>query len=135
MGTKLTRPYGIDNAGLVSIMEAEILKSDAAARQLIGTIPPNSVVLDAWVEVEEAFNAGVSNLVTAGWGAIAAATADDLVSAVTEGTPGAYAGAGKVPKFAAATDLYLYYTPGAAGATTGRAHAYVVIARCAANGE
>src|SRR5689334_10085019 len=103
----LTRPYDAGNAGALSIAEAQIDKSDAAARQFICTVPANSVVVDAWVEVEEAFNAGTSNLVTVGWGAIAAGTADDLVATVTEGTPGAYAGVGKTARFTAATDLYV----------------------------
>jgi hypothetical protein len=137
MSSQRTRPYHADAAGAISIAEAEITKSDAAARQLIATLPAGAVILKAWVEVLEAFNAGTSNLVTVGFGAIAAGSADDYVSAVTEGTPGVYDGVGSPAPFAALaddTDVYAYYTPGAAGATTGKARAFVMYARLAANG-
>jgi hypothetical protein len=135
-GTQRTRPYDADNAGAISVAEAEITKSDAAARQLIATLPAGAVILRAWVEVLEAFNAGTSNLVTVGYGAIGAGTADDYVATVTEGTPGVYDGAAAgvpLPALAAATDVYVYYTPGAAGATTGKARAFIEYARLAMN--
>lgn len=128
-----TRPYDADNAGAVSIAEAEIVKSAAAARQLIATIPVGAVILRSWVEVLEAFNAGTSNLVTVGWGAIGAGTADDIVPNVTEGTPGVYAGNGPMAAETAAKDVYVYYTPGAGDATTGKARAFIEYARLATN--
>lgn len=137
-GTQRTRPYHAGAAGATSIAEAEITKSAAAARQLIATVPAGAVILNAWVEVLEAFNAGTSNLITVGYGAIAAGTADDYVATVTEGTPGVYGQATPGLPFAAlaaATDVYVYYTPGAADATTGKARAFIEFARLAANGE
>lgn len=131
-----TRPYDAGNAGAISIAEAEITKSAAAARQLIATLPAGAVILRTWVEVLEAFNAGTSNLVTVGTGAVGAGTADDLVATVTEATPGVYDGvAAGVPLAALAveTDVYVYYTPGAADATTGKARAFVQYARLATN--
>ena len=89
------------------------------------------------VEVITAFNAGTSNLVTVGYGAIAAGTADDFVPTVTEATPGVYPQATPGAPFAALaadTDVYVYYTPGAADATTGKARAFIEYARLAANG-
>ena len=135
-GTQRTRPYHAGAAGATSVAEAEITKSDAAARQLVCTVPAGAVILRAWVEVLEAFNAGTSNLVTVGTGAIAAGTADDYVDTVTEATPGVYPGlsAGPTAALAADTDVYVYYTPGAAGATTGKARAFIEFARLAANG-
>lgn len=137
-GTLRTRPYDVDNAGALSIAEAEITKSDAAARQLICKVPAGAVILSAWVEVLEAFNAGTSNLVTVGYGAIAAGTADDFVATVTEATPGVYGQATPGLPFAALateTDVYVYYTPGATGATAGKARAFIVFSRLADNGE
>ena len=133
-GSLRTRPYDANNAGAISIAESEITKSDAAARQLIATLPAGAVVIKSWVEVTEAFNAGTSNLVTVGYGATGSGTADDFVSAVTEGTPGVYDGTGVQPALAPETDVYAYYTPGASGATTGKARAFVMWARLAANG-
>lgn len=133
-GSQHTRPAFPGIAGAVNIACAEILKSDAAARQAIATLPAGAVILQAWVEVLEAFNAGVSNLVTVGWGAIAAGTANDIVPTVDETTPGVYAASAPIAALAAETDVYVYYTPGATGATTGKARAYVVWARTADNG-
>jgi hypothetical protein len=135
-GSQRTRPYHSGAAGATSIAEAEITFSAAAARQLIATLPAGAVILNSWVEVLEAFNAGTSNLVTVGYGAIGAATADDFVATVTEGTPAVYGQATPGLPFAAgvATDVYVYYTPGAADATTGKARAFIQYARLAANG-
>lgn len=136
-GKQLTRPYHAASAGATSIAEARIDFSAAAARVLIATLPANSVILDAWVEVVTAFNAGTSNLITVGQGAIGGAGADEYVATVTEGTPGVYNGVGAgapLAVLAAETDVYVYYTPGAADATTGRARAFVHYARLAENG-
>jgi len=133
-----TRPYHAGAAGATSVAEAEIDFSAADARQLICSLPAGAVILAAWVEVLEAFNAGTSNLITVGYGAIAAGTADDYVPTVTEGTPGVYGQATPGLPFAALTadqDIYVYYTPGAADATTGIARAFVEYARLADNGE
>jgi len=98
-------------------------------------VPAGAVILRCWVEVLTAFNASVSNLLTVGYGAIAAATADDFADTVTEGTPGVYPST--IPPtaaLAADTDVYAYYTPGAADATTGKARAFIEFVRLAANG-
>lgn len=136
-GSQRTRPYHAGAAGATSVAEAEILISDAATRQLIATLPAGAVILAAWIEVITAFNAGTSNLLTLGYGAIAAGTADYYVATVTEGTPGVYGQATPGLPFAAlsaAQDVYVYYTPGATGGTTGKARAFVEYARLAANG-
>lgn len=136
-GSQKTRPRFADTAGVASIAEAEITKSAAAARQLIASLPAGAVIVNAWVEVLEAFNAGTSNLVTVGFGAIGAGTADDYVAAVTEGTPGVYGQTTPglpFPALAAAQDVYAYYTPGAGDATTGKARAFIEYVRLAVNG-
>jgi hypothetical protein len=136
-GSTRTRPYNAGVVGALCIAEAEILISDAAARVFIGTLPAGAVITQAWIEVITAFNAGTSNLLTAGYGAVGAATADDFVATVTEGTPGVYVGVGHPAPFAAlsaAVDAYVYYTPGATGGTTGKARAFVEYFRSAANG-
>jgi hypothetical protein len=129
-----TRPYNEGNAGAPSIAEAEIDFSAAAARQLICTVPEGAVILRSWVEVLEAFNAGTSNLITVGTGAIAAGTADDIVPNVTEGTPGVYTGNGPMAALTADADVYVYYTPGDDQASTGIARAFIEYVRTADNG-
>lgn len=135
---KLTRPYHHGSAGACSVMSAEIVKGAAAKRQLIGTIPAGAVILDRFIDVLEAFNAGTSNLLTMGYGAIAASTADDLLGAsdVTEGTPGVYPSTRPqaLSPLPSAVDVYVYYTPGDDQASTGIARAYVHYARMADNG-
>jgi len=137
MSGQRTRPYHSGAAGAPSVAEAEITFSAAAARQLIASVPAGAVILNAWVEVLEAFNAGTTNLITLGYGAIGAGTADDFVATVTEGTPGVYGQATPGLPFAAlaaATDVYAYYTPTGTAATTGKARAFVEFVRLAANG-
>jgi precorrin-3B methylase len=132
-----TRPYHAGAAGAPSIAEAEIIFGPAAKRQLIATVPAGAVILSAWVEVLEAFNAGSSNLVTLGYGATGAGTADDYVATVTEGTPGVYGQAAPgvpFPALAAAQDVYIYYTPGGTAPGTGKARGFIHYARLADNG-
>ena len=133
-----TRPYDKDNAGAVSLSEAEITFSAAAARQLIDTLPAGAVILAAWVEVLVAFNATVSNLVTVGFGAIGAGTADDYVATVNEAAAGVNGQATPGVPFAALAadqEVYAYYTPGAADASAGQARAFLLWTRTAENGE
>jgi len=88
------------------------------------------------VEITTPFTSGTSNLLTVGYGAIAAATADDYVATVTEATPGVYGQPTPGLPFAAlaaAQDVYAYYTPGDTDATTGKARAFVMYTRLATN--
>lgn len=136
-GTARTRPYHAGAAGATSVAEAEITFSAAAERELVVSLPAGAVILDSWVEVLTAFNAGTSNLITLGFGAIASGTADDLVATVNEAVPGVYPQTIPGAPFAAlaaATDVYLYYTPGGTAPTTGRARGFIHYARLAANG-
>jgi hypothetical protein len=128
-GSQRTRPYHAGAAGATSIAEAEVLFSAAAARQLICSLPALSVVLRAWVEVLTAFNAGVSNLVTVGWGAIGAASADDYVATVDESQVSLATATGPFAAETAAKDVYVYYTPGDGAASTGKARAFIEYAR------
>jgi hypothetical protein len=133
-GSQRTRPYHAGAAGATSVAEAEITFSDAAASQLIASLPAGAVILAAWVEVLTAFNAGTSNLLTVGYGAIGAGTADDFVATVNEAAPSVNGQATPGLPFAALavdTDVYVYYTPGATGATTGKARAFIEYARLA----
>lgn len=134
-GSQRTRPYHSGAAGAPSVAEAEITFSAAAARVLIATVPAGAVILRAWVEVLAAFNAGTSNLLTIGYGAIGAGSADDFADTVTEATPAVYPST-LVPSaaLAGATDVYVYYTPGDGAATTGKARAFIEFVRLAANG-
>ena len=128
-GSQRTRPYHAGAAGATSIAEAEILFSAAAARVLICSLPALSVVLRAWVEVLTAFNAGTSNLITVGWGAIGAATADDYVGTVDESQASLATATGPFAAETAEKDVYVYYTPGDTAASTGKARAFIEYAR------
>lgn len=134
MGSKqLSRSFAPGSIGVVNVVAAEIAFSAAAARQLIETLPKGAVIIRTWIEVITAFNAGTSNLLTMGYGAIGAAEANDYVDTVTEGTPAVYQGVVTAPIAAllAATDVYVYYTPGDTAATTGKAIAYIEWVRIA----
>lgn len=134
MGSKqLSRSFAPGSIGVVNVVAAEIDFSAAAARQLLEQLPIGAVIKRCWIEVITAFNAGTSNLLTMGSGAIGAGTADDYVDTVTEGTPGVYQGVVTAPiaALAVATDVYVYYTPGDTAATTGKAIAYVEWVRIA----
>lgn len=136
-GSQRTRPVFAGTAGASSIAEAEITFSAADARQLIASLPAGAVILSAWVEVITAFNAGTTNVLTVGFGAIAAATADDYVATVTEATPGVYGQATPGLPFAAlaaAQDVYAYCSSTGTAATTGKARAFIEFVRSAANG-
>jgi hypothetical protein len=136
-GSQKTRPRFADAAGAVSVAEAELLFSAADARQLIASLPAGAVILAAWVEVITAFNAGTTNVVTVGFGAIASGTADDYVATVTEGTPGVYGQATPGLPFAALAadqDVYAYYSSTGTAPTTGKARAFIAYVRTAANG-
>jgi len=135
-GTQRTRPWNAANAGASSVAEAEITFAAAAARVLIAKLPIGAVITRAWVEVLTAFNAGTTNLVTVGHGAVGAGTADDIVDTVTEGTPGVYPGVAGIPMAAetAEKEVYVYYTPTGTAPTTGKARAFIEYVRLAANG-
>lgn len=137
-GTQRTRAYHGKSAGAVSISEAEITFSAANARVLVDSLPAGAVILDAWIDLKVAFNAGTSNAVTMGWGAIDDATDNDIVETVDETTPAVYPGvvlaSAPMAQLTTARDVYLYYKPGDAAASTGQARGYLVWARMAANG-
>lgn len=133
MTTKqLTRPKG-DTVGVVYFAEAEIDFSSVAVKQVIASLPAGAVVISLDIEVVTAFNAGSTNLLTGGYGAIAAGTADDFCATVDETTPAIYVGTGIQPKLQAATDVAVYYTPTGTPPTTGVARAYLRFALTAQN--
>lgn len=85
------------------------------------------VVVQCWVQVTTAFNAGTTNVITLGDGT----TADKYLAAadVTEGTPGVYPTGGKGP-FVAETQartLTATYAQTGTAATTGAGRVYALI--------
>lgn len=137
-GTQRTRNRASKTAGVFGVSEAEITFSTAAARVFVDRLPVGAVIRTAWVEVLTAFNAGDSNTVVMGWGAISDAENNDLVATVNEAAPGVYPGvvldSAPIAQVTVERDVYLYYTPTGAAPTTGRARGYIVWARSAANG-
>jgi len=90
----------------------------------IGAVPAGAKIEQIKVFVDEAFNAGTTNVLVAG----TTAAGTNLVSAadVTEGTIGVYtpadaANQGRGLVFAADTTLYVSYTQTGTAATTGKA--------------
>jgi len=98
--------------------------TNIAAGVEIGAVPANAKIKQIIVYVDEAFNAGTTNVLVAG----TTATGTDLVAAsdVTEGTIGVYtpadaANQGRGLVFASDTTLYVSYTQTGTAATTGKA--------------
>lgn len=93
----------------------------------IDTLNVGDVVVQCWVQVTTAFNAGTTNVITLGDGT----TADKYLAAadVTEGTPGVYPTGGKGPFVAetAAKTLTATYAQTGTAATTGAARVYALI--------
>jgi hypothetical protein len=93
----------------------------------LGDLAVGDVVVQCWVQVTTAFNAGTTNVITLGDGT----TADKYLAAadVTEGTPGVYPTGGKGPFVAetAAKTLTATYAQTGTAATTGAARVYAVI--------
>lgn len=94
----------------------------------MGTLPAGAQVIDAVVNVETAFNAVSTNVLTAGTNA---SDYDNIVGAgdVTEGTPGGYRAAiltAAAGEYDADTEVFAKYTQSGTAATTGKAH--IVIA-------
>jgi len=93
----------------------------------IDELEVGDVVIQAWVQVTTAFNAGTTNVLTLGDGN----TADKYLAAadVTEGTPGVYPTGGKGPYAAetVARTLTATYAQTGTAATTGAARVYALI--------
>lgn len=90
---------------------------------LVGTLPAGAMVVGAITRVNTAFNAGTTNVLTAGTNSTAY---DNIIGAgdVTEGTVGGYAAAiltAGATAYAADTDIYAKYTQTGTAATTGQA--------------
>jgi len=88
---------------------------------LIGTLPNGAQIVDAVVNVTTAFNAGTTNVLTAG---TSSGSNADVISAsdVTEGSTGANrATTGIALSFSADTPIYAKYTQSGTAATTGAA--------------
>jgi hypothetical protein len=132
MGRQLTRPRNASIAGAPSIAEAEILFSDTA--QDVVDLPAGAVVLRAWAEILQAFNAGTTNVLEVG---IAGTQGKYLAAAdVAEGALGVSPAGGKGPfaRITVAETVRAFFTQTGAAATTGRARVYIEYVRTAANG-
>lgn len=90
-----------------------------------GELAAGEFVIHAWADVEVAFNAATTNVLTLGDGT----TADKYLAAgdVTEGTPGASAAKGPFAQESAARVLTAKYTQTGTAATTGRARLFALI--------
>jgi hypothetical protein len=93
--------------------------------RVAGTVA-RPVLIEAWAQVETAFNAATTNVLTLGTDA---ASANQLLAAgdITEGTAGFYPAAGAVVRSVVTTtvDIYAKYTQTGTAATTGKARFFV----------
>ncbi len=132
MGRQLTRPRGASIAGAVTYAEAEILFSDAS--QDVVDLPAGAQILDVHCQVETAFNAATTNVLTVG----ITGTQDKYLAAadITEATPAMYPATRKTlpVKLAAAETVKAFYGQTGTAATTGKARIGIVYVRTAANG-
>lgn len=111
--------------GRVRLVSAEITFEDTTVD--LEDLADGDVVAQVWCQVLTAFNAGTTNVITAGNGV----TADKFLAAadVTEGTPGVYPTGGKGP-FTAETvagTLRVTYAQTGTAATTGAARIYALV--------
>lgn len=97
----------------------------------IDSLAAGEVVVNTWVQVRTAFNAGTTNVLIVGKTGATNAYID--ANGVTEGTPGVYptGGAGPFAAEAAAKDLIATYTQTGDAAETGAATVYALIASVA----
>lgn len=106
-----TYPVQFDTAGIASAIKVDTISAAA----------DSPVQIEVSAQVITAFNAGTTNVLTAGTDT----TANQWLAAgdITEGTPGFYPAANAVTKFrlTANTDVYVKYTQTGTAATTGSA--------------
>ena len=137
-GSLKTRPAHEGNiAGVIEFAEAEITFAAANERQLIASLPAGAIVLDRWFEIITPFDSGTSDEGNIGWGAVGAATSDDLLDAVDlQGAAGVYPATRGIPavRLAAAQDIYAYHLTVGTDPTAGAARACIVFVRTADNG-
>ena len=139
-GTSKTRPHFDKSAGAVSIAECQITFAAADARVLLAKdVPAGALIIDAWFDIETAFDSGTSDELNIGWGIVGAATSDDILDAIDgQGSAGVYPTTRGVPRvqdtLAAEQDVYAYHLTGGTVPTAGSARAYIMYARTADNG-
>lgn len=113
--------------GQIRLAAAAITFADGTVK--IDDLAVGDVVTRIWVEVLTAFNAGTTNVLTAGTGSGANGYVGS--AAVTEGTPGVYptdgAAGGPFAAITSATTLNVKYAQTGTAATTGSAKAYAII--------
>lgn len=111
--------------GQLRLVSAPLLFSNTTVA--LESLTTGDVVVQAWVQVITAFNAGTTNVITLGDGT----TADKYLAAadVTEATPGVYPTGGKGPfaAEAAAGTLTATYAQTGTAASTGAARVYALV--------
>lgn len=136
-GSQRTRPHDAGAAGRPNFAEAAITFAAANARQLIASLPAGAVVLRRWFEIITPFDSGTSDELNIGWGAVGAATSDDILDGVDgQGAAGVYPATANIPmvRLAAAQDIYAYHLTVGTDPTAGEARAFIEWIRTADNG-
>lgn len=104
-----TYPFQFNTSGIASAIKVDTIRASAT----------NPVQAQIQCQVITAFNAGTTNVATAGTDT----TANQWLSAsdITEGTPGYYPTTSAKFRLTADTDIYVKYTQTGTAATTGSA--------------
>jgi hypothetical protein len=103
----------------------DVTAGGLAAGFYVGTLPKGALITQAGGNIETAFNAGSTNVLTLGLEGDSGL--DDIVGAsgFTEGTPGGYVAPYPKAPLSAAKDVYVSYLWTGATPTTGKAHVLV----------
>ena len=122
-----TTDYTMTGGNVDGLVLMSAAHAFGAATAALGTLPIGAVVVQAWIEVLTAYNAGSTNVLTLGYTGSTSAylgTAD-----VTEATPAVYPTGGKGPFAAEAASraLVVAYTQTGTPATTGASRAYALV--------
>ena len=139
-GTSKTRPASAGTAGMLNIAEAQITFSAANTRVLlIDNLPAGALIVDAFFDLETAFDSGTTDELNIGWGAVGAGTSDSILDAIDgQGSAGVFPTTRGIPRvqdlLAAEQDIYLYYLTDGTAPAAGSARGYVIWARTADNG-
>lgn len=119
--------YTAGGTGSDSLVLLAATHGFADASVTLGTIPAGASVVQAWVEVTQAYNAVTTNVLTVGY--VGSTSAYLAAADVTEGTPGVYpvGGKGPYPAESAERTAVVAYSQSGTAATTGASRAYLLV--------
>lgn len=119
--------YSAGGTGSDSLVLLAATHGFGSASTALGTIPAGASVVQAWVEVTQAYNAASTNVLTVGY--VGSTSAYLGAADVTEGTPGVYPVGGKGPYASEAAEraAVVAYAQTGTPATAGASRAYLLV--------